>query len=119
MIRILAFEFLSSKCPDLYHSCCYIGQMREIESDSVRERIYFKRKRKLCRNASTPGNLSTGLHGDTGAGVPPLTKDSELSNQILKIYDKWHVELPTLLLLYYLLLSGIGRLIRTIFGCPI
>ncbi len=93
MIRILVFEFLSSKCPDLYHTCCYIGLLGEVVSDAASER-YRERINFNGECSSTPGSLSTGPHGENGTGILPLTKCEELLNQIMDMYDEWHVDHP-------------------------
>ena len=92
MVRILAFDFLSSKCPDLYHTCCEIGQLGEIYPDSIRESRRLYRKRRSHKNTSILGNVSTGPHRENGAGVLPSTKCEELSSQIMEMYDEWQAD---------------------------
>lgn len=87
MVRILAFEFLSSKCPDLCHTCCSIDQLGGVESDSSRERGNHYRKRRLY-----PGSVSTGPHRKHSTGLLPSTNCEELLNQIMEMYDEWQAD---------------------------
>ena len=89
MVRILAFEFLSSECPDLDHTCCTIGQLGEVHPDS-----YSKENRRAARrmspiNPSTTGNVSFGPPRENSPGLLPLTKCEELLNRIMEMYDEW------------------------------
>ena len=92
MTQILVFEFLSSRCPDLYHTCCSMDQLGGIELNlrlEKRRKSRFYREWRSPKITSTPDHIFSGPHRGNGAKPLPLTECKELSNRIMGIYDEW------------------------------
>ena len=92
MVRVLAFEFLNSECPDLYHTCRLIGLLGQVESDSYSKWRRDANKWSPHQDLFITGGVSIGPLRDNRAGLFPLTKCEELSNQIMGMYDEWLVD---------------------------
>ena len=92
LVRLLAFNILSLKSPDLYHTCCQIGQEGEVLPDSIARSTRLRRKSRLDKLSFDPGNLNTTPHGGKGAGQLPATKCEELLNQMMEMYAEWRAD---------------------------
>ena len=90
MVRILAFDFLSSKCPDLDHTCCSIGQLGQVKPDAIRDEGHRYMKQRYNGKILSTCNIGTGPHCVL-VRLLALENCEGLMNQIMGMYDEWQV----------------------------